>query len=140
LLKFWWRKIDLNVVIDTNVILRYLLRDDPLGFAKAKKIFESQATKFIDDLVIFELVYVLIKEQRKSREQVAELLIVFLTQDTIRYSSGLAPIYLDIFSNDNLDLVDSYLIAVALRRKEELVTFDKKMQKVYEKYLAENSV
>lgn len=120
------------MVIDTNVILRYLLRDDSRLFVEASKVFESAEPLRITDVVIMECVYVMEGTYGKKRGQVAEAINVLLRQNNVVYETGLAARYLELYANHKIDLADAYLIALALEEKEPLKTFDKKMQRVYE--------
>jgi len=125
------------VVIDTNIVLRYLLRDNDAGFEEASKIFESGREVKITDLVISEVLYVMRGvTYKKSRQQAAESIRIALQNNNVINPSGTAKKYLELYMTTNLDLVDCYLIASVLKSGEELKTFDKKMQKVYEQELA----
>ena len=46
------------IAVDTNVIVRFLIRDEPLQFRQSFKLIESEAI-FIPDTVILETVWVL---------------------------------------------------------------------------------
>ena len=120
------------MVIDANVILRYMLRDNPKMFADTKGLFESGQSFTVTDVTIMEVSYVLMGGYGKNRQQIAEALRIFLNLDFIGYKSKLAEKYLELYSTKNLDLADCYLISLSLKTKNKLVTFDKKMQKVYE--------
>jgi len=121
------------VVIDTNIALRYLLRDDAAGFKVASEIFESPESVIITDLVIFEIVYVMRGTHYcKDRDQVAESITIMLKNNTVSNPSGLAEMYLKLYAKTGIDLVDCYLIAYSLEHNETLKTLDKKMQKIYQ--------
>lgn len=120
------------MVIDTNIILRYLLRDDAELFVKSSDIIESGDRLEITDVVIMECVYVMAGLYGKKRDQIAAALTMFLQQDCVTYAPNLADYYLRLYSHYNLDLSDCYLIAYAIRHKSNLKTFDKRMNKIYQ--------
>ncbi len=121
------------MVIDANVVLRFLLRDNAQAYTKAEALLESGNKFVITDVTIMEIVYVLIGQYDKTRLQVAEVMKIFIVQDFIDYPSGLAQDYLNLYSIENLDLADCYLIYLALGTGNDLATFDKKMLKIYNK-------
>ncbi len=65
-------------LIDANVILRYLLRDDEELYARAEKVLnevmEGRAKVLILESVIAEVVYVLQKIYNVSRKEISEIL------------------------------------------------------------------
>lgn len=120
------------MVIDTNTVLRYLLRDNPAQFKNATNVFESGENIILTDMVIAEALYVMRGESyKKDRTQVSSALRILLQKSGVISASGLANKYLKLYENSSLDLVDCYLIVYALKNKEDLETFDKKMRKVY---------
>ncbi len=124
------------MIVDTNVLLRYFMRDGGTKALEAKEIIEKQQDIYIDDFVVFETVFVLIRDYQKSRKQSCEVMGYLLERDNIVYESGLASVYLRLFYEENLDFADCYLISLAIKKDQLLKTFDKKMQKVYEQELA----
>lgn len=121
------------MVIDTNIVLRYLLRDDLSGFKKASEIMESGELVEATYAVISESVYVMRgKLYNKTKHQVVGALGTLLEQPNVVDLSGLAEHYLRLYERTNIDLTDCYLIAYAIANKTPLKTFDKKMQRVYE--------
>jgi predicted nucleic-acid-binding protein len=64
--------------LDTNVLVRYLTRDDPAQFALAERLIdgaqEDGGRLFVTCIVACELVWVLRRGYRASRERTAEVL------------------------------------------------------------------
>ena len=64
--------------LDTNVLVRYLVHDDPEQTTLASKAIETRCTPaepcFISQIVLCELVWVLEQSYAQSREQVALVL------------------------------------------------------------------
>jgi len=65
-------------VLDTNVILRYLLNDHPEHFALAQAfmldVISGKITVYIPDSALAECVYVLLKVYKVPKPQVCETL------------------------------------------------------------------
>lgn len=62
------------IAVDTNVLLRYLLRDDEIQAEKARQIFERQERILITDVVLAETMWTLIG--RRYRAVKADLVAV----------------------------------------------------------------
>lgn len=121
------------MVIDTNIGLRYLLRDNEESFLKVNSIFESEENIILTDMVIAEMVYVMRGANYcKSRHQVSAAIRIMLKNNNVENPSNLADRYLALYDETSIDLVDCYLIIYALEKSEGLNTFDNKMKKVYE--------
>lgn len=56
------------VFIDTNIIVRYLMRDDENLYKISKNIIESTDNLFVPNEIIAEVVYVLTKIYNINRE------------------------------------------------------------------------
>ena len=78
-----------NYYLDTNVILRFLLRDNDILHKKSEKIFlEAEKGKskiIITPSVIFEIVYVLEKVYKIKREKISKLLDFLLNKKVLNY-------------------------------------------------------
>lgn len=64
--------------LDTNIILRYVMADDPVQSAVAQRIVESQLSDdqpgYLNDIVLCELVWTLRRAFKQSRHDVGRLL------------------------------------------------------------------
>lgn len=73
--------------LDTNVLLRYLVQDDPIQSAKATDIIEHRLTEqqpgFISLVSILEMVWVLQSLYKRSRRDVAKHIEMLLAADTL---------------------------------------------------------
>ena len=59
--------------VDTNVLIRYLVADDPLQAVKAKRIMES-GTSYVNCIVLCETVWVLESAYDYGRKEIADTL------------------------------------------------------------------
>jgi predicted nucleic acid-binding protein len=120
---------------DTNVIVRYLVADDPVLHAKAKEFFDrvrnGGARAVILEGVVAECVYVLTKIYRVPRDRAAAGLIDLLRYKGIANDDRLELIQaLSLFSEENLDIVDCILCAKAAAAGERLFTFDGELNRL----------
>ncbi|SNR93791.1 PIN domain-containing protein [Desulfurobacterium atlanticum] len=121
-------------ILDTNVILRYLLKDDNDLYLKAEKIINSvksgECYLFIPQAVFVEVVFVLQKLYKVPRNEIVNALNFFLflkgckVQDKEVIEKALV-----IYKTTNLSFVDALLCAFKRGRKYLLETFDKDLIK-----------
>ena len=125
-------------LVDANVILRYLLRDDEALFQKASDVLEKVRTgeerMVILEGVLTECVYVLLKVYGVDRPAIAEKL------GGLFYYKGVAnPDRQDLidsitlFGQSHLSFVDCLLCAKSKNNAMPLVTFDAQLLKLSKK-------
>jgi predicted nucleic-acid-binding protein len=114
---------------DTNVIVRYLVKDDLPLYGKAKDFFDriknGTAKAVILEGVMAECVYVLTKVYKVPKEKAAGALIDLLHYKGIANDDQKELIQaLELFSGRNIDIVDSILYIKANNSGAQLVSFD----------------
>jgi predicted nucleic-acid-binding protein len=75
------------IAVDTNVIARYVVRDDPAQTARADHLLESRTADdpaFISRIALVELVWVLRKGYKYDRETTADVIERILSTHEIR--------------------------------------------------------
>jgi predicted nucleic-acid-binding protein len=121
--------------VDTNVLVRYVVRDDPRQFAKAAAFLEQRTPNdpaFVSLVVLVELVWALRRRYRYSREQVHSLVLALLETAEITFEEEQ---FLSTLINGNKftrgDIAD-HLIAFSAARTgaASTVTFDREAAKV----------
>lgn len=119
------------IALDTNVLVRFLVQDDPLQAQLATKLIDQltdDAQGFVSREVLIELVWVLERAYRLGRAEIAVALdgLLSATELDIEGSDEVAPA-LELYRNDGFGFAD-LMIAAAARRAgaSEVVTFDRK--------------
>lgn len=123
---------------DTNLVLRYLLRDVPEQFAQAEQFFEAvrsgAETAVILESVLVECVYVLMKFYKVPKPETTASLIGLMQYKGIANRDRAAQIEaLEIFAGQNLDVVDCMLLAKAKAGNLKVASFDKALKNQAEK-------
>ena len=124
--------------IDTNVILRFLVRDDEQLFIKAHAIMQAaidgQITVLCDPVILAEVVWVLGSHYKRLRAEVLEALEAILISDAVimpekaRYLRAL-----EIYGNSKAHFADACACAAALEDCDgRLLSFDRKLSSVEE--------
>jgi predicted nucleic-acid-binding protein len=120
--------------LDSNVLVRYLVADDPRQTAVAERIIEECRTAdeplFITVLVLSETVWVLGRVYQQSRIQIVEAVETLLGMDLLRFEHDhLVRRAFDQFRLSKADFPD-YLIGeiASAAGCRDTVTFDKALK------------
>ncbi len=113
--------------LDTNVLARYVVRDEPRQTAAATRLIESACTPespgLVSLIVLSELVWVLGQGYRYRRSQIAAVLRKMLSADDLRVErSEVAWQALNLYEDGSADYAD-YLIGLIGRAEKVDVTF-----------------
>jgi len=115
------------IVLDTNYILRFLIKDNEEMYHEARNAIKNNDC-FIDNEVLAEVIFVLLKVYKTSKDDIRTSLEKFLSLPNIILNSKVTILKaLEIFDEKNLDFVDAILCAKS--KKYEVKTFDKKLNK-----------
>ena len=123
-----------KVLLDTNILVRFLTRDHEEHYLKSIEIFKSIESGEIDALVpnfiIAEVVYVLKRIYKVETEKIAHLLKKILMYEHIYTDNHLITLEaLDIYANKNIDFADALLCAKKNLEGYEVISFDKDIAK-----------
>lgn len=128
-----------DCLIDTNVVLRHVLNDDPKQAALVKSVFvtlrSGEKSAIILESVLAECVYILLHYYEVPKEELVEKLDGVLRYPGIvnRDKHDLREA-LKLFAENTLDFVDCILVAKARIGELKLVTFDEKLRKLNDNY------
>lgn len=121
-------------LIDTNLIVRYLVQDHPKHAQAAERLFEAcdrgELTVMVLPAVLAECVFVLESFYGRSREAIAEALGALLSSSGVEIIE--AAVHLDAlrrYRNSKLHFVDCVLAAAAAAQNIPLASFDRGFRK-----------
>ncbi len=117
------------VIVDANIVLRYMLDDHPELSPKAANILECQSVTLPIEAAC-EVVYVLQKVYKVDRQQIQHHLSDLVNQQLIRVEK--ADVFLkalECYCTTTFDFVDTLLWAYHTVEHHEVLTFDEKLQK-----------
>ena len=116
------------ILLDTNYILRYLLRDNEEMYGTAKEVICYHHCHVVES-VLAEAVYVLSGVYKVPRPLISKTLSQFISLDSIFMNENISlfTTALELYQSKNLDFVDCCLCA----RKNifEIKSFDKKLKR-----------
>lgn len=123
------------IALDSNVLVRWLVQDDPKQVRRVKRLFErlekDDEAAFISDVVLAETVWILEASYGAGREEVAASLREMLRAKQLAFSAD-DRIHraLEAFEEGRADFSDYLIQAIANDRDCETVyTFDKALLK-----------
>jgi predicted nucleic acid-binding protein len=121
-----------EVLLDTNIILRHALGDDPAQGRQARRLFEQAGEGtlrlLVPSLVIAQVVWTLESFYRASREYITGLVQALLeTPGVTALEPRVASRCIEVYRAHHIEIVDAYLVALAEETKTPvLATFNKK--------------
>ena len=120
------------VIVDTNVVIRYLTQDHPQHYVRAEAFFgrvlSGQTQAYLPDAVIAECIYVLRSVYGLGRQAVASGLEDFINYLGLRLDHNREVKHaLRIYGSSKLDFVDALLLALSQSTGWDLFSFDKKL-------------
>lgn len=113
--------------VDTNIILRVILRDNEELSPLAREILKTNECYVLPE-VIPEAVYVLNKVYGFNRQDIAHALLQLLPLVVVK-DVRLTRLALNYFSELNFDYVDCILLARNKLYGHQIATLDKKLEK-----------
>ncbi len=118
--------------IDTNILVRFLTRDDQAQASRAAEILtrecSEEAPGFLTSIVLAELVWTLSRVYQYSREDIANALDVLLNAKELRFEYPDETHYAArVFAAGSGDFADALTGAIAMQHGcTDTVTFDRK--------------
>ena len=116
------------VMLDTNIILRYLLNDNEQMADEAEKIIKEN-TALVTIEIIAEVVYVLKRVYSIERDIIKSSLFDFLSEVQSN-EMEVIKLGLTFYSEKNLDFVDCVLYAYHKVKGYDIKTFDRKLKRL----------
>ena len=118
------------VLADTNVLARYLLKDQPEQFVQAERFIRQspQRSIYLPDAVFLELSFVLLSYYRVPKGELVKILGLLIRSAKFVLDYPLLSTTLDVFANHTISLIDSYIVAqYKTGPVQKVKTFDKKL-------------
>ena len=116
------------IAVDTNVLLRYLLRDDETQADKSRQVFKREECILITDVVLAEIMWTL--SGRKYKATKIDLIAVvneLLQEQNVRFEDDEVIVQaLNSFRKSDADFADALIVHKALKiasKKDELEAF-----------------
>jgi|SRR3989338_9363175 len=121
----------LKNLLDTNLIIRFLVNDDPQKVDKVEKLLvDKNNTNILLDTIVAEIIWVLNSYYSLNKSEVIEKIRALIHLDTIDCNAVLLNKALSVWAENNISYVDSYIVAVAKLGNIPLFTYDDKLKSI----------
>ena len=121
----------MRTLVDANVVLRYMLHDDPSQTAIAEQTIREGA--FLLPEVLAEVVYVLRDVYSIPKESISAQLQL-LVDEVQADNPGILKAALATFGSTNIDFVDCLLVSYNNNLGDKVVSFDRKLNRRLQKF------
>ncbi len=123
-----------ELLLDANVLVRFLVQDDPKQGAAATTLFEKaerhEALLHLDILAVAETIYVLIGRYGQRRSDVANVLLAIIQNAGVETAEQeIVADALQRFGAVNVDFPDAWLAARAAQFGRQVASFDRDFDK-----------
>jgi len=116
-------------LIDTNLIIRFLVNDDPQKVSRVERLLKEKSNQnILLDTVIAEIVWVLTSYYSLDKSEVVEKVRALIHVDTIECNAFLINRALTLWEKTAISYIDAYLGAVAELGNMTLYTYDRKLR------------
>lgn len=121
----------MSKILDTNIIIRYLLNDDPKKVDRIENLFKSKEKLIVADVIVSEAVWVLSSYYKVPKKMIREWLSSFLILKNIKANKKLLLAALEFYGHSSIDWIDAYLVSFALEKKcKEIYSYDFDLDKI----------
>ena len=123
------------IFLDTNIILRFILKDHPAYSPKAKAIIEKvdkgEAKVYISWPTILEVVFVLQNSIKLPKKEITKkLLPIFHSENVNLEQKSLLDTIFAYYVDKNISLTDAYNAALMQKKKvKQIYSFDSDFDK-----------
>ena len=123
------------IALDTNVLVRFLTHDDDAQFQVAADLIEGctrDVPGYVCREVMIELVWVLERAYKYSREEIADALLSIVTasQLSVENAQDIASI-VNLYRDEGYDFADLMIRQAAQRTQNRILkTFDQKIARL----------
>lgn len=123
-----------KVIVDTNVIVRYLINDQPELHKKSRNFLDlvklGKIKAYIEQTIFTEVIFVLTNLYNIPRDKIKESLhSLLLYRGFYNSEKDILIESLNIYTQTNLHIVDCIIAAKAKFENLEIQSFDQKLMK-----------
>jgi predicted nucleic-acid-binding protein len=123
-----------KILLDANVLIRFLTRDHEEHYLKSVEIFRSiesgKVEAMLMDFILAEVIYVLKRIYKYEKKDISSALKKLLLYKHLYTENKLVTFEaLEIYADKNIDFADALLCAKQRLEGFEIVSFDKDIER-----------
>ncbi len=120
-------------LLDTNLIIRFLVNDDSEKVSKVEKLLKDKNNaNILLDTIVAEIIWVLSSYYSLKKTEVIEKIRALIHVNTVECNAVLIYKALSLWETNNISYIDSYLAAVASLGNISVLSYDEKLKNVNE--------
>lgn len=119
-----------RVLIDTNLIIRYLVNDNPQKTEEIEIFLRNKIKKILPDIIVAEIVWVLSSFYKLSKISVLEKVRALINIEHVQCNKILLEETISLWEEYNISFIDSYLAATGKQKHLKIYSYDEKFDKV----------
>ena len=120
-----------KVLLDTNLIIRFLLNDDPKKAMRVEKLLNNRTKSIlILDMVIAEIIWVLKSYYKFDKDLIIDKIRSLIHFHTVLCNSGLLDRVLTVWEQNNISFIDAYIVASAESDNLKIYSYDVKLDQI----------
>lgn len=125
------RSVSKAIVVDTNIIIRYLTGDDIAKAERFRSYLRKNRNLYVSDTVMAEIYYVLTTYYAFSRQKALSWLTELIRHPSVQCNESLLQEAIEIVSEYHVSFVDAYTAALARTLTEgRLLSYDRDLSKI----------
>jgi len=118
----------MQLLIDANAVLRFILQDNDEMADKVEDILNSEKVTVRNE-ILAEVIYVLEKVYKYSRQQIHSAIVGFLDMPNVNpENKPVMDLAIKTYGETKLDFADTLLYAYHVIKGDRIITFDKKLR------------
>lgn len=118
-------------LIDTNLIIRFLINDDPKKVLRVEKLLKDKDNRnILLDTVVAEIIWVLDSYYSLGKKDITEKIRALIHVDSVECNAFLLNRSLTLWEENNISYIDAYLASVAELGNIILYSYDKRFKSI----------
>lgn len=118
-------------LIDTNLIIRFLVNDNPEKVLRVEKLLRDRENRnILLDTVVAEIIWVLSSYYELEKSDVVKKVRALISLDTIECNDFLINKALTLWEKNNISYIDSYLVAVSQIGNITIYSYDQRLKSI----------
>lgn len=121
------------MVIDTDVVIRFLTRDDSQKAQRFERFLESGKKGIITDVTFAEIYWTLNSFYKFPKHKILNILEALISYKSISSNKEVLMYVIKILREQTISFIDAYTIAyAAIKNDAKILSFDKGFDKIKE--------
>ena len=118
-------------IIDTNLVIRFLVNDDQQKVARVERLLKNKDQKnILLDTVIAEIIWVLNSYYDLDKKEIVIKMKALIHVESVECNAFLINRALTLWTDNTISYIDAYLAAVAELGNMPLYSYDKKLSSI----------